>query len=152
MVKSIYEQLCDNAGTLNGLLKHAQCLQQLNTVLGQHLDPILAKHCELANIKLTTAVIQPDSPVWAAKLRYQIPGILELLNTTELIAGLTASKLTHIQLRVQPRYQHYAGQSLLRPSLSAHSAALVKSAADAISDPRLKLALSRLSERSENGE
>ena len=86
MVKSVYEQLHQNPGALQGTLQHARYLQHLNVVLTEHLDPTLAQHCQLANVRAETAVVQADSPVWAAKLRYQIPTILELLNTCVFIA------------------------------------------------------------------
>ncbi len=148
MVKSVYEQLRHNPGALHGTLKHARHLERLNRVLGEHLDPMLAQHCQLANIRADTAVLQADSPVWAAKLRYQIPAILELLNAADFIAELTHSRLTHIQLRVQPVYQHYTGPTLSGPYLSSRSAELLRSVADTTPDPRLKRALSRLSRRS----
>ena len=147
MVKSVYEQLRHNPGALHGTLQHARYLQRLNEVLGEHLDPTLAQHCELANIRADTAVLQADSPVWAAKLRYQIPTILELLNATDFIVELTPTRLTHIQLRVQPVYQPYTGPTLSGPYLSQRSAELLQSVADTIPDPRLKQALSRLSRR-----
>ena len=148
MVKSVYEQLRHEPGALGGTLKHAHQLQRLNLVLHEHLEPILATHCELANIRSNTVVIQADSPVWAAKLRYQIPMILELLNATDLITDLTQTRLTQIQLRVQPAYQPYRGPISSGPHLSSDSAQLLKSVAETTADPRLKRALSRLSRRS----
>ena len=147
MVNSVYEQLHQNPGALRGTLQHARYLQHLNVVLAEHLDPTLAQHCQLANVRAETAVIQADSPVWAAKLRYQIPTILELLNTCGFIAKLTHTTLTHIQLRVRPAYQSYTGPTLGGPYLSPRSAELLRSVADTTPDPRLKRALSRLSRR-----
>lgn len=148
MVKSIYEQLRNKPGALHATLDQANHLRRLNSMLLRHLEPTLATHCVLANIRDNTVVLQADSPVWAAKLRYQSPMILDLLNASDITAELTQTRLTNTQLRVQPLYEPYLGPLLDNPHLSQNSAKFLKSVADATPDPRLKRVLSRLSRRS----
>jgi len=149
MVKSVYEQLQSEPGTLHATLNQANCLRQLNSELLGQLESTLATHCILANIRRDTAIIQADSPVWAAKLRYQIPLILELLNSSKITADLTRNELVQVQIRVKPNYQPYVGPLLASPQISQSASRFLRRVAHTTSDPRLKRAFSKLARRAQ---
>ena len=59
---------------------HAERLAVLDRALAGFLGEPLSLHCRLANISGTSVILHTDSPVWSARLRYQLPQILECLN------------------------------------------------------------------------
>ena len=78
--KSIGYHLRPDSGPLKDLLAHAERLAVLDRALAGFLGDPLSLHCQLANISGTSVILHTDSPVWSARLRYQLPQILECLN------------------------------------------------------------------------
>jgi len=51
-------------------LRRALWLEALGQQLHRHLPPMLASHCQLANVDGSRLVFLVDSPLWHAKLRF----------------------------------------------------------------------------------
>jgi len=127
---------------LDLLLGQVRLLRQITDTLRKALPEPLAQHCIAANTDGDTLVVGCDTSVWAAKLRYHIPQLLERLKDQ---AGHPA--LCRIRIRIQPLIMEYSRTANHRFHLSEHSAAVISSIADNTSYPELKAALQRLSKR-----
>lgn len=137
--KPLFSWLQHPAGPLNGLLGRVGLLRRLTAAIRDALPPPLARHCLAANLDGDTLVLSCDSTAWAAKLRYQLPQLLQALQgRTNLPA------IRQIRVRVQPRREPVRPAVQRRATLSEHSAAVITSVADATTDPALKAALRRL--------
>ncbi len=94
--KHIGEHLKPSDGPLKQMTERAKELTALDKALTDSLGEPLSQHCRLANIRGSTAIIRTDSPAWSARLRYELPRLLSVLN--QHYANAT---LTHIDLRVE---------------------------------------------------
>ena len=81
--------------TLADLCQRGLDLQRLDKKLKRRLDPGLQDYFELANIRKDVAVLLAASPVWAARLRYQVPLILAACQAL----GLDSVKTIQIKVR-----------------------------------------------------
>lgn len=131
-----------NAGELRRLMDHAGQVQRASQVLRTYLDTPLAQHCQVANIKEGSVVIVADSPAWAAKLRFQVAGMLESLNKTQSFGTLRA-----IRVKVSPLSEILPPAPVEQRTLSEHAAVVLKSAAYATEDAELRAILLRLAQR-----
>jgi hypothetical protein len=121
------------------LMSRARALGQLDAELHQLLPPPLNHHCRILSIRDDTLVLAADSPVWAARLRFQ---------ATQLVKQLSKSRtvnLRTVRVRVRPPESRYTTRPANRhtPVSRKHSHAL-KQAAREVTDPGLKAALLRL--------
>lgn len=119
-------------------LERARQLHQLSSLITQCLDPAIAQHCQLANVRGDTLVIQSDSPGWASKLRYLGPQIINCLQQHQRLRAIK-----RIKVRVAPLAQPIE-RSVRRMQLSPENAQLIDSLADSITDQALGAALRRL--------
>ena len=141
--KPVSRLLTSSRGDLQSLLEQAHYLQTLTRVLREAIDPILADHITLANIRENTAIVAADSPAWLSKIRYMAPTILTILKYQPGLAGLLK-----IQFKVQPPSEPaIPEQETRRASLSSASSKVLESAASGIHDPDLASALLRLSQQ-----
>jgi len=87
--------------------------------------------------------VAADSPVWAARLRYETSRLVKQL------AGVSSVKLRTIQVRVRASESHLTGgrSAHVRQTLSSRNSTVLKQAADSVSDAGLKAALLRLASR-----
>jgi len=138
--KPISRILTARDGKLQSLLERALYFEALSHVLREVLDPALAKHITLANLRGDTAIVAADTPAWLTKIRYQAPVILQQLKRQP---GLGA--INKVQFKVQPPDQSQALQPVRRATLSPSSAQVLESAAEGIADSGLADALRRLS-------
>ncbi len=144
--KPVSRLLTTSNGDLQSLLEHAHYLQALTRILREAIDPILAEHITVANIRENTAVVAADSPAWLSKIRYMAPTILAILKQQSGLADLHK-----IQFKVQPPIdpatpdQADYEQKTRRAALSPASSKILESAAQGIHDPDLANALRRLS-------
>jgi hypothetical protein len=126
---------------LTGLAAAAARLRALEAALAGHLDPSLRAHCRVARAEGDTLVLLADSPVWASRLRFAGPAILEAL-----LPHLDSPPPTRVRVKVRPTASQEE-PALPRPALSAVSARLIRQVADDLADPALGAALRRLSRR-----
>ena len=142
--KPVSKLLTASNGSLRSLLEQAHYLQALTRLLQEAIDPVLAEHIAVANIRANTAIIAADSPAWLSKIRYMAPIILATLKQQ---SGLT--ELREIQFKVQPAIKlatpDQTDNEQRRATLSSASSKVLESAASGISDPELASALQRLS-------
>ena len=137
-LKSTGEVIRNSSSSLQHILDHARVLEQLTRRLRRHLEPALAPHCQVANYREGTLVISTDSPVWATRLRYQLPQLRRQLAADHSLQGLS-----DIRLRVRPASRPLREQLPPPEPLSRDSALLISGIAESISDPGLRSALLR---------
>ena len=140
--KSLANLLQQRSDHLSMLLSQVRLLRRITSVIRNVLPESLSLHCHAANIDGDTLVIGCDSSTWAAKLRYQLPHVLNRLSDHR---DLPVFRL--IRVRVQPLEQGNPRTSIHRLSMPEHTAALIASVAHGTADPELKAALLRLSQR-----
>lgn len=140
---SLQNILTKRTSTLGGLIRHAAQLKELSAHLARRLPPPLNRHVTVANVYRDTLVLNTGSPVWAARLRYLTPTILEFVRCRP---GL--DKVRSVRVRVAPP------EAVTRPPYSrpprhpsAASADNLRNAAAATADPALRAALLRLAGR-----
>lgn len=138
--KSVARILTARDGKLQSLLERALYFEALSRILREILDPALAEHITLANLRSDTAIVAADTPAWLTKIRYQAPAILQQLKRQP---GLET--INKVQFKVLPLDQPQVSQSVRRASISPTSAQILESAAEGITDPDLAIALRRLS-------
>jgi hypothetical protein len=84
-----------NSG-LGGLLQHAGLLTQLQQLLAAALDPALAAHFQVANLRQNRLVLLASSPAWATRLRMQAADVLAILRRSG------HPELVEVEVRVAP--------------------------------------------------
>lgn len=141
--RAITELLAEHfSGPLEQTIQRGKKLHQLTHWIHNLLPVDLAIHCHVLNLRNGSLIIACDSTVWATRLRYQIPALLETLRRD---AGL--SDLVDIQIRVQPAEQPPMQRPKHHATLSGNAAYCVQQCAESISDPALRQALERLAGR-----
>jgi hypothetical protein len=148
--KPVSKLLTTSSGDLQSLLEQAHFLQALTQVLREAIDPVLADHITITNIRDNTAIVAADTPAWLSKIRYMAPTILAILKQQ---SGLT--NLRKIQFKTQPPTEPPASEQTdyeqRRATLSSASSKILESAASGIHDPKLASALWRLSQHKKHG-
>ena len=89
--------LHSGAGTLGRLGRQAAKLAEATRFLRERLAPPLNDHATVAAIRGPTLVVVVDSPVWAARLRYQSVEILE-----HLAGKLGSPPVSRLRVLVRP--------------------------------------------------
>lgn len=97
----------------------------------------LAEHCQVVGIRDGGLRLATDSPAWAARLRFQAPRLVQQL----MRQGMTG--LQSVQVRIIPPTKKPA-LSVRKVHLATENALLLEQTAQAIDDPGLAQALSRL--------
>jgi hypothetical protein len=142
--KPVSRILASSNSGLQPLLERAHFLQALTRILRDSLEPSLAEHITLSNLRDDTAIISADTPAWLTKIRYLAPIILQQLKQQPGLEGLRK-----VQFRVQPHTETaQPTQPPRRATLSSNGAQVLASAAEGIHDPELANALRRLADKS----
>lgn len=123
-------------------IQRGKKLQQLSRWVQSTLDPDLAGHCHVLNLRGSTLILATDATVWATRLRYQIPTLLQILREQGSL-----KEISDIQIRVMPTEMAPAKPVKRSMSLSADSAHCLHQCAVSVDDPSLSRALQRLAER-----
>ena len=89
--------LHSGTGPLGRLGRQAAQLAEATRILREFLDPPLAEHASVAAVREPNLVVVVDSPVWAARLRYQSAEILDYFST-----ALGSPRLTRLKTLVRP--------------------------------------------------
>ena len=129
-------------GVLAGLLARSRELRKMDILLAELLPAPLNSHCRILSIRNSILVLAADSPVWAARLRFQAPQLVKQL--TQHLSG----KRCTIHVRVRPPETALAPPPQkpgIRPGIQGIAA--LQQAAQTVSDPELKTALLRLANR-----
>lgn len=130
-------------GEASRLLSRARALRKLDAMVHELIPAPLNAHCRVLAIRDDILIIAADSPVWAARLRY------ETARLTRQLAGISDMMLRTVQVRVRASGQAVPGSriSSARQPLSRRNAMVLKQAARSISDVGLRTALFRLADR-----
>jgi len=138
--KPLYKFLQGEKTQLADLVTTARELRRLNQSLLSVLDQPLTDHCRIACCDTEQLVLQVDSPVWASRLRYYIPTLLqELKQNIPDLQGLKSIKI-HVAPASPPPAEKPPPQREISPAASRDIHAM----AEAIEDPALREALKRL--------
>ena len=95
--KNLHKLIDTPTGDVKALLDRLSKIQALNDTLQHKLSATILRHCRVINLRKNTLVIAVDSPVWANKLRFQLPNLLDKFRD----AGYYG--LASIEIIVQPR-------------------------------------------------
>lgn len=145
--KKINSFIENDSRDLQTVYEKINMLGQLSSKVMLHLDPIVAKYCQVANLvngKLTLIVANGSV---ATQLRFQINEILRKIRQDPSLKHITS-----IECKVRPS-QHQASTRLaatspkIMPALSPQTAEIVKNIADSIADPELKEVMTRIAGR-----
>jgi len=85
------------SGDVKVLLDQLAKIQTLNNTLQSNLNATLSKHCRVINLRKSTLVIAVDGPVWANKIRFELPELLSNFRNSGYLG------LANIEVIVQPR-------------------------------------------------
>ncbi len=125
------------------IIRHGKRLRRFNNLLQTLLPSELKAHCQLANIKGNTAVLHVSSTVWATRIRYQIPNIINKLQD-----DAKGRQITNIEIRVHPGSARVKKEKAVRrASMSKEAALSVQRCAATVDDEKLRSALERLASR-----
>lgn len=130
--------LLREARPLKALFNQAQHLAHLQHLLESQLQPAAREHCHVAAWREGCLLLIVTDGHWATRLRYQQRRLQRQLQTLEEFAGLTK-----IQIKVQPPMgpRRSTNRTI---GLSPAARQSIQTAAEGISDPRLRAALERL--------
>ncbi len=122
------------------MTERSQALRRLEHQLDQLLPPELIGRVSVGNLRQGVLILFVESAGWAARLRFQVPQLLQKLSQKGRI------QLEKIEIRVLP--PRVAPQPPKRKAeMSEASAQALESMAKSLSDPGLADALARLSQR-----
>lgn len=128
-------------GEVADLLARAAVLAMHDQKLSQYLPDPLNRHCTLANLRGSTAVLAVDSAGWASRLRYLTPAVLPHL--VEMGLPVTRIEVTLVPPLAPPR-------RVQRPVMakpSPHAAQALQRLAARSDDPAFAAVLCRLAAR-----
>jgi hypothetical protein len=124
------------------LLTRARALGELDALVHELIPSPLNQHCRVLSVRDDTLVVAADSPVWAARLRYQSSELVKQLY------AVSSVKLCTIQVRVRASEQPPGrGITPIRQPVSGRNSMALKQAARSVTDAGLKAALLRLASR-----
>jgi len=128
---------------ISGLLSRARALGELDSLVHGLIPSPLNEHCRVLSVRDDTLVVAADSPVWAARLRFQSSRLVKQLS------GVSSVKLRTVQVRVRASEQPPDGRRItpIRQPVSGRNSMALKQAARSVTDAGLKAALLRLASR-----
>ncbi len=138
--------LKDKNSVLGRLCQHADYLVHLEKKLCLFLDSPLNTHCSVANYVNDTLVLHSDSAAWAAKLRYNIPAILNYMKNE---CNLIALKTIRIKIKL-PDNSTQPGPVRRKPVISRASALFINQTAATMPDDDLRLSLLKLAKHNQD--
>ncbi len=141
--KSLASMLKQNDDRLADLYRHCRLLQNIDNIVCQCLPDDLASHCQVVNFSNSRLVLQTDSPAWNTLLRYQTPDLMSQLRQHPPLRGLASIHIKTMPAIPAPPHIQAAHPRHLSPD----TAALIRSLATTVGDPRLQAALQRLASR-----
>ena len=134
--------LSRSGGLVPRLLGHAHALQRLEEAVLERLPQALRTHCRVANLREATLVLQADSPVWGARLRYTAPALVR-----ELTGSRGLPRVRRIEILVRPAGSKQAEHKTQPRILGAQAARMLREVAASTEDPELRRAWARLATR-----
>ena len=127
---------------ISRLLSRARALGELGALVHELIPSPLNDHCRVLSVRDDTLVVAADSPVWAARLRYQSSQLVKQLSRVSSV------KLRTVQVRVRASEEPPDGRMTpIRQPVSGRNSMALKQAARSVTDAGLKAALLRLASR-----
>jgi len=65
------------SGVLSRLYQHGQMLKRLDKLFKASVPIPLNQHCHVVNLRETILVVHTDSSIWATRLRYMTPSLMQ---------------------------------------------------------------------------
>lgn len=124
-----------------------RALKLIQEKVQKHLDPSLAKHCQVANLANNKLVILVTNGSIATQLRYQSA---ELLNKFRHDASLQHVREVECKVRTNQLKSNEPVSTYEVERLSEDTAEIVREMAETIEDPRLRDIMLRISQRTVN--
>lgn len=146
--KNLTPLFADQSPKLHDLLAKTRYLTRINALFKTVIDPALAPHCDVANIRDNCLIVLVHSPTWAMPFRFQLPDILKKLRATLELSGIQQI-IYHVEPPPKPvgEMQHRA---VNQREISTTTAQLLKNAARDAIHPALREAFARLARNSED--
>jgi hypothetical protein len=124
------------------LLRQAKEQQRLTARLREMLPPDLAGRLHSARLRGACLVLFAESPAWASRLRFAAPRLQAML------PGVRATRIKTLPPEEEVGRRKTSRHPAVTP-LGPQAADHLRTAAAAVSDPELRLALEHLAARSE---
>lgn len=124
--------LLNSHGYLADIITQSNLLSDISLKLNKHVSHSIQNHYTVASLKNNTLLLNTNSATWAAKLRFHIPEILEILNNEP-----EYSSIKSIRIKVIP--EHKKNKIRSRPPLyiSNNVASILTDISKTTSDPAL---------------
>jgi hypothetical protein len=87
------KEVLSGAPGLAGLLTQARRVEQYDEIARRLIEEPLKQHCRVAALRGETLVLLTDSPVWAARLRFEAPALLKRLALIPAFRGVREIKV-----------------------------------------------------------
>ncbi len=139
--RPISNLLNDKNSSFADLYKKANSIQEIDHKIKKLLDPSLQDKFELANINADVAVLLVSSSAWATRLRYNIPAILNALNTQ-----LNFNSIKTVRIKIKKPAPLIPVLTKNTFYMSASSAQFLSDAASNFNDPDLRACILKLSQ------
>lgn len=110
--------LSKRGSPLGGVLSHARLLLQLQNLLTGSVDPSLANHFQVANLRQNRLILLAPTAAWSTRLRMETPNLLAILHR----AG--QAEIREIEIRVAPLIEPPAKTRKMKPLSAAATQAL----------------------------
>jgi len=114
--------LSTRGSSLGAVLTHARLLLQLQNLLTGSVDPSLASHFQVANLRQDRLILLAPTAAWSTRLRMETPNLLGILHR----AG--HADIRDIEIRVAPLIEPPARTRDLKPLSAAATQALASMA------------------------
>lgn len=117
-------------------------LNKLNQVLIDNIEPSLATHCRVVDLKENCLVLMTESAIWATHLRFHIPQLL-----TKLRQYPQLQTLTQIHCKVMPvaiNQRLIKSQKKPMPPLSPQTAKIILEITKNIKSDKLKSIMQKI--------
>lgn len=139
--------LLSSVPELQQLTQKLAQLEQINFYLTANLDPTLAAHCRVANLRDGSLILSTTSPAWNHKLRFASLDLLTVLRANPKWSGLKSIAVRVDYLpAVNPIPQPASNLKRHKP-ISANHAQLMQHAAQNITCTKLAQSLHRLAHK-----
>ena len=141
-LKKVCNFLGHSANNLNGLVKKSEALDALNSIIAEHLDDELAKHCYASNLQKGCITISCDSAEWLTLIRFEVPALIQKLRKVEALRSIANIRCQILKPKAITKKRKYR-----KAELSSNSAEHLQSFANETTDERLKKIFSRIADR-----
>lgn len=136
--------LKQDSKSLQGLMSRLDELQRLNTLLGEHLEVEIAKHCQVVKFEKNCLFVIVDNGSWATQLRFQIPELMTKLRQIpkmENLSGIICKTRPHPSVKSDKQKKRQV------TTLSQPISEQVLEIANTIQDEKLREILTKIARR-----